>query len=62
MARITYVNVAALSLSHGLCGSSSDWINGVTFAGAAVLPQSLRPNAAGEQAHTNRILLATWLN
>jgi hypothetical protein len=34
----------------------------VTFGPTGVLPQSLRLNAAGEQAYANRILLATWLN
>lgn len=58
----TYVNVAALSLTHGLCGSGTDWINGASFGGGSILPQSLHPNAAGEQAYANRILLASWLN
>lgn len=58
----TYVNVAAFSLRHGLCGSGTDWINGVEFSGASPLPLSLHPNVAGEWAYAKRTLLASWWN
>lgn len=58
----TYVNIAAFSLRHGLCGSGTDWINGVEFSGASPLPLSLHPNVAGEWAYAKRTLLASWWN
>ncbi len=58
----TYVNVAAFSLRHGLCGSGTDWINGVQFSGAQPLPTSLHPNLAGEWAYAKRTLLTSWWN
>lgn len=59
---VTYVSISAFSLSHGLCGSGTDWINGVLFSGGYPLPVSLHPNVAGEKAYAQRVLLASWLN
>ncbi len=57
----TYVDAAFLSLSHGLCGSGHDWINGVQFSGQYPLPHSLHPNRAGEMSYAGRVLVASWL-
>ena len=56
-----YVDVAFLSLNHGLCGSGHDWINEVQFSGQYPLPQSLHPNRAGEKSYAGRVLVASWL-
>lgn len=57
-----YVDAAFFSLRHGLCGSGTDWINGVQFSGPYPLPLSLHPNLAGERSYAGRILLAKWLS
>ncbi|MDO5736717.1 MAG: SGNH/GDSL hydrolase family protein [Propionibacteriaceae bacterium] len=56
----TYVDVSFLSLRHGLCGSGSDWINGVQFSGPYPLPSSLHPNLAGERSYASRVLVTSW--
>jgi len=58
----TYVDAAFLSFSHGLCGSGTDWINGVQFSGPYPLPLSLHPNLAGEKSYAGRVLMASWFN
>ena len=58
--RATYVDVSLFSLSHGLCGSGSDWINGVQFGEGGVSSSSLHPNVAGERSYATRILVTSW--